>query len=262
MFGPTGNLRELSAVIAASSGDWKCQRCGSNILAGGVRTTCPDCAALVTFLMHGRSMRTGFGTIDGPASFDTIRGCEFAFHLVFLEVVSRHGLERALQIIKKFRPPSDSRKAEIKIEAMLDATDIMTADGEDEDGSRKEGYSIAQIARWRAEHNKTLPADEQRGPGGTDVQNLDHYIRRQIRERENRQNKAQNKALLDHVDRMRRKGRSIREVARQCASQNAVDLLPELQHGPGDTDPDRLNLYIRRLLKERERGRKASPPKR
>jgi hypothetical protein len=264
MFGPTGNLRELSAVIAATSGDWKCQRCGTNILAGGVRTTCPDCAALVTFLMHGRTMPQ---PIDGAPSFDTIEGCDRAIRLVYLEIRERHGEKEARRIFK-CPEPSDSRKAEIKTEVMLDLVDMKMADSvisdeeiEDEINRtgidltelKKKGLSIAEIARQRAEQNKTLPRDEQRGPGGTDVQSLDHYIRYQLRKREKRRNKE----LLDCVDRMSLHY-TIQEIVRGCAEQNKTNLPPELQHGPGDTDPDRLYLYIRRLLKER----KTSPPKR
>jgi hypothetical protein len=216
MFGPTHHLRELSAVIAASSA------------------------------ADGGSNREGF---------DAVGGCEYAAHLVFMEIRERHGEQEARRIFAKFMEPSDSRKAEIKTEAMLDATDMMMADMEDEDGSKKKGYTIAQIARWRAEHNKTLPSEEQRGPGGTDAPSLDHYIRLKLRERE----QGRNKELLDHVERMRLNGFSIREIARRCAEQNK-NLPPDQQHGAGDTDAETLNTHIHRLIKERRR--KASPPKR
>jgi ABC-type ATPase with predicted acetyltransferase domain len=105
MFGPTRNLRELSAVIAATSADWQCQRCGVSILAAGPKMACPDCAALGMFYMHGRKHN---GTVDWTKSFDTIEGSYHAARLIISEIISRHGLDEARRIFANMQPPSDS----------------------------------------------------------------------------------------------------------------------------------------------------------
>jgi hypothetical protein len=85
MFGPTHYLRELSSVIAASSA------------ADGTPEE-------HLFLLRGQN-REGF---------DTIKGCEYAYYLVFMETSARHGEKEARRILAMYLEPSPERLREIK----------------------------------------------------------------------------------------------------------------------------------------------------
>jgi hypothetical protein len=147
MFGPTGYLRELSAVIAASSA------------ADGMHEENP------TFLMKGM-YREGF---------DTVKGCEYAAHLVFMEIRERHGEPEARCIFAALGvEPSKSRLRQIKNDVLLNIVDLMMEDKVQSDGSTTKGMSIQAIARRYAEWR------------GADVLTVDKHIRVLLKNRDRR----------------------------------------------------------------------------
>jgi hypothetical protein len=142
---------------------------------------------------HSRVGRYQARTVDGPdvpdlgqnrEGFDTVAGCEYAAHLVFCEISERHGEAEARRIFAEYMEPSDERKAELKNKWLLWVVDIMRSDKLHADGSKTPGLGIQEIARQLAEHNKTLPREEQRGPGGTDPFNLVRHIHLQLEKRD------------------------------------------------------------------------------
>jgi hypothetical protein len=176
MFGPTRNLRELSAVIAASDspiGDTPLDENGRSYPIFAAQQ--PNGTCLYYFEGKPWQPSPGF-TPRSPEGmdptfraqgrhrdgFETIKGCEYAAHLVFMEISERHGDEEARRIFAKYMEPSDSLRAEAKNAGLLSVVDGMVNALHPENRLTRYG-AAKQLAKW----NETMLPEKRFGPSGT-----------------------------------------------------------------------------------------------
>jgi hypothetical protein len=189
MFGPTHNLRALCSVIAASSspiGDTPLDENGRSYSIFAA----PQPNGTCLYYFEGKPWQPSPGYTPCPPvpmdptfraqgqfrdGFDTIKGCEYAAHSVFMEIRDRHGLEAARRIFAALgAEPSKSRLRQIKNDGLLDGVDWMMEDKVHSDGSTTKGMSIQAIARRYAEW------------WGADVLTVDKHIRVLLKNRDRR----------------------------------------------------------------------------
>jgi hypothetical protein len=200
MFGPTHYLRELSAVIAASSvtepRPWTIGQTPPDP-EGKSYPICAVPGPNGTWLDHftGRPVQPSPGYIPRPPpdmdpafrmrgmgreGFDRIKGCEYAAHLIFMEICERHGEPEARRIFAMYQPPSDSQLAEIKNQGLLDVVDSMVIALFPENR-----LTLYGAAKYLAKQNETLPQEERWGPSGTkEIKIMHQHIKRLRDERD------------------------------------------------------------------------------
>jgi hypothetical protein len=107
--------------------------------------------------------------LDGA---DSIDGCKFMAHLLFMLIREHHGEQCARRIFAMWgKPPSPRQRRRNANFGLLIEFDMM------------QGPNVQQLARKLAEENKALPRGQQNGAGCTDPVELAQQIRRQIRTR-------------------------------------------------------------------------------
>jgi hypothetical protein len=136
--------------------------------------------ALVKIIAASDGAPRGAGLYE--EGFNTIGGCEYAAHLIFREILRRHGGAEARRIFGKYAPPK--KAGWLKNQTLLDAYDLLPL---------PIGGNVQQLAKRVAAANKEINEANKRRPpnkqlmtygrGSTSMPTIEHHIRELLKQR-------------------------------------------------------------------------------
>jgi hypothetical protein len=103
---------------------------------------------------------------------------------LFLEIRESIGDAKARWVFAKWgTPPSRRRRQEINNDGLLSRLDLMSV-RDRKTGELRPCPNVLKLAKQLAKENESLPREQQRGAGSTDVHALEKHIRDLVKKRE------------------------------------------------------------------------------